>query len=186
LNFDLHAAAKTLPEVRFQDADSQSRTLADFKGKVVLLNIWATWCGPCRREMPTLDRLQGKLGGPEFEVLALSIDRGGPKVVRKFFTEINIQNLALYIDPSAKAGFALKVVGLPVTLLLDRQGQEIGRLVGPAEWDTPEMITFFRNIISKSKTTTKTEAHQALLKIAGARFLQDETFRSIATSGEHE
>jgi len=185
-NFDLHDTPKTLPEVRFQDADGKSRTFADFKGKIVLLNIWATWCGPCRREMPTLDRLQGKLGGPGFEVLALSIDRGGPKVVRKFFSEINIRNLALYIDPSAKAGHALKVVGLPVTLLLDHQGREIGRLVGPAEWDTPEMITFFRDIIAKYKTDAQTSARRPFLKIAKGGFLQDDAFRPISASGAHK
>lgn len=185
-NFDLHDAPKTLPVIRFQDGDGQSRTLADFKGKVVLLNIWATWCGPCRREMPTLDRLQGKLGGSNFEVLALSIDRGGPDVVRKFFTEIGIQNLALYIDPSAKAGHALKAVGLPVTLLLDRRGREIGRLVGPAEWDTPEMVSFFRNIIAKDKTTRKSRSHQPLRRIAGGRSVREESFRPIAAFKEHE
>ena len=185
-SFDLHDAPKTLPVIRFQDGDGQSRTLADFKGKVVLLNIWATWCGPCRREMPTLDRLQGKLGGSGFEVLALSIDRGGPGVVRKFFTEINIQNLTLYIDPSAKAGYALKVVGLPVTLLLDREGREIGRLVGPAEWDTPEMVSFFRNIIVKDKTTRKSRSHELLRRIASGRSLREESFRPIATLEEHD
>lgn len=149
---NLHGAPKALPVVRFQDGDGRPRTLADFTGKVVLLNIWATWCGPCRHEMPTLDRLQGRLGGPEFEVLALSIDRGGPDVVRKFFAEIGVQHLGLYIDPSAKAGHALKAIGLPVTLLLDREGQEIGRLIGPAEWDTAEMVAFFETIIAGRRT----------------------------------
>lgn len=144
----IHKQAKSLPEVRFKDGAERELTLADFLGKIVLLNVWATWCGPCRHEMPTLDRLQGKLGGEEFEVLALSIDKAGPGAVRKFFEEIGVEHLSLYIDESAKAAHALKAIGLPVTLLLNRKGQEIGRLIGPAEWDTPEMISLFESVIN--------------------------------------
>lgn len=133
--FIFHEAPKTVPDVSFQNEAGEATELSDFRGKVILLNIWATWCPPCRHEMPTLDRLQGKLGGPSFEVIALSIDKAGQKVVRKFFSEINVKNLSLYIDPSAEAGRALQVFGLPVTLLLNRNGQELGRLIGPAEWD---------------------------------------------------
>src|SRR3546814_2217971 len=105
---------------------------------MILLNIWATWCGPCREEMPTLDRLQARLGGPDFEVVALSIDRAGIAVVSEFYDEIRVQHLAEYIDESAKAAGQLNAVGLPTTLLIDREGQEIGRQVGPAEWDAHE------------------------------------------------
>ena len=111
----------------------------------MLLNIWATWCAPCRKEMPTLDRLQAKLGGPDFEVVALSMDRGGPDKVKKFFAEIGIEHLALNIDISGKAMFALGAPGLPMTLLVDRQGKEVGRLIGPAEWDSSEMVDFIRS-----------------------------------------
>jgi thiol-disulfide isomerase/thioredoxin len=142
--FAIHEAPKPVPEISFQDGDGQPRTLADFAGKVVLLNIWATWCLPCRTEMPTLDRLQAELGGPDFEVVALSVDRKGPDAVRKFFDEIGVKHLALNIDTSSRAMFALGAFGLPLTLLIDREGQEIGRLVGPAEWDSPEMVTFIR------------------------------------------
>lgn len=148
----LHKQPKTLPDVQFQDHEGQQLTLADFGGKVILLNIWATWCAPCRHEMPTLDRLQGKLGGQDFEVLALSIDKAGPEVVRKFFDEIKIEHLSLYIDESGKSAPALKAFGLPVTLLLDREGREIGRLIGPAVWDTPEMVELFENVIAERKT----------------------------------
>jgi len=144
----LHNKPKSLSEVKFQDGEGQQLTLADFRGKVVLLNVWATWCAPCRHEMPTLDRLQGQLGGKEFEVLALSIDQAGSHVVRKFFNEISVRHLSLYIDPSAKAARSLKAIGLPVTLLLNREGLEIGRLVGPAEWDTPEMVSLFESVIA--------------------------------------
>jgi thiol-disulfide isomerase/thioredoxin len=144
-NFAIHDTPQPVPEISFQDADGQPRTLADFSGKVVLLNIWATWCAPCRKEMPTLDRLQAELGGPDFEVVALSVDRKGPEAVRKFFDEIGIKHLVLNIDTSSKAMFTLGAFGLPLTLLIDRQGREVGRVNGPAEWDSPEMMAFIRD-----------------------------------------
>ncbi|RUX27865.1 TlpA family protein disulfide reductase [Mesorhizobium sp. M7A.F.Ca.US.011.01.1.1] len=147
-NFTVQATPQPLPEIQFQDGDGQPKTLADFSGKVVLLNIWATWCAPCRQEMPTLDRLQAKLGGPDFEVVALSMDRGGLDKVKKFFAEIGVERLALNIDTSGKAMFALGAPGLPMTLLIDSQGKEIGRLIGPAEWDSPDMIDFIRSHFS--------------------------------------
>ena len=147
-NFAMHESPKPIPDIRFEDGEGNEKTLADFRGKTVLLNVWATWCVPCREEMPTLDRLQAKLGGPNFEVVTLSMDRAGPDVVRKFFAEIGIENLALHIDPSSKAMFAIGVVGLPTTILFDEKGRELGRLVGPAEWDSPEMVEFIRSKIT--------------------------------------
>ncbi len=144
-NFAVHEAPVAVPEISFEDGYGQPKMLADFRGKVLLLNIWATWCTPCRKEMPTLDRLQAKVGGPDFEVVALSMDRTGPDIVKKFFAEIGVLHLALNIDTSAKAMFALGTVGLPTTLLIDRQGKEIGRLIGPAEWDAPDMVDFIRS-----------------------------------------
>jgi thiol-disulfide isomerase/thioredoxin len=144
----LHDTAVPVPDIAFVDETGAPRSLADFHGKVVLLNIWATWCVPCRTEMPTLDRLQGALGGPDFEVVALSIDRGGPQVVREFFDEIGIQHLAINIDASSRAAFVLGAVGLPATLLIDRDGTEGGRLIGPAEWDAPEMVALVKSVIS--------------------------------------
>ena len=126
------------------NSDNGETSLSAFKGKTVLMNLWATWCVPCREEMPTLDALQAKLGGPGFEVVPLSVDRAGPEVVRKFYAEIGIRNLGLYIDASMRASFDLAAVGLPTTLLIDGEGRELGRLVGPAEWDAPEMIDFLR------------------------------------------
>jgi thiol-disulfide isomerase/thioredoxin len=146
--FPLLDAPIPVPEITFTGNDGTLRTLADYRGTVVLLNIWATWCVPCRTEMPTLDRLQGALGGSGFEVVALSIDRGGPEVVKKFFGEIGIQHLNVDVDLSGQAAFSLAVIGLPATLLIDRNGMEIGRLVGPAEWDAPEIIAFLNSVIS--------------------------------------
>lgn len=140
---------KALPHVRFADGEGRDRTLADFKGKVVLLNVWATWCVPCRKELPALDRLQSALGSADFQVIALSVDRKGLDVVRKFYDEIGVKHLGTHLDSSGKAARELGAVGLPTTLLIDRAGREIGRLVGPAEWDTPEMIAFIRRHIDQ-------------------------------------
>lgn len=125
------SAPQPVSEVQFLGARPRSHTLADFRGKVVLLNIWATWCAPCREEMPALDRLQQTLGSPDFEVVALSIDSGGLDVVRRFYDEIGIRALAPYVDPSMRAGAALRIVGVPTTLLLDREGAERWRKTGP-------------------------------------------------------
>ncbi len=142
--FALHDEPTPVPGVRFQTADGAPLSLADFRGKLVLLNVWATWCAPCRKEMPTLDSLQTRLGSETFEVVALSIDRGGLGPVQKFYSEIGIGNLKIYLDPSDGVTRTLGLFGLPTTLLIDPQGQEIGRLVGPAEWDSPETIELIR------------------------------------------
>ncbi|TIO53554.1 MAG: TlpA family protein disulfide reductase [Mesorhizobium sp.] len=147
-NFAVLDTPAALPEIGFADAAGQPKTLSDYSSKVVLLNIWATWCAPCRKEMPTLDRLQAKLGGPDFEIVALSMDRKGPDAVKKFYAETGVTHLALNIDTSAKAMFTLGAVGLPMTLLIDRHGKEIGRLIGPAEWDAPDMVDFIRGRIA--------------------------------------
>ena len=126
---------ETLPEIKFQDADGQERTLADWRGKVVLLNLWATWCLPCRKEMPALDRLQSTLGSDQFQVVAISVDRTGLPGAKKFLEETKTPNLAVYADPTARLASTLRAAGLPATLLIDKEGREIGRLLGPAEWD---------------------------------------------------
>lgn len=146
-NFIIHEAPKTVASIQFDDAEGRSRSLNDFRGKIMLLNIWATWCSPCRKEMPTLDRLQASLGGDDFEVVALSIDRR-MDAVRKFYAEIGIRKLAMYLDSSAKATRQLGAVGLPTTLLIDREGREIARLIGPAEWDSPEIFAFIGCVIT--------------------------------------
>lgn len=121
--------------------------MADFKGKVVLLNIWATWCHPCREEMPALDKLQKDLGGDDFEVVAMNIDRGSPDKAKDFLKEVKAENLAFYRDPSGRLFTKLKAVGMPTTLLVNRDGEELGRLVGPAEWDSPEAVRLIQAAI---------------------------------------
>jgi thiol-disulfide isomerase/thioredoxin len=133
-----------LPEIKFQDGEGRERTLADWRGKVVLLNLWATWCLPCRKEMPALDRLQKELGSDRFEVVALSVDRKGLEASRKFLGDTKVERLALYVDPTARANTELRAVGLPATLLIDAQGHEIGRLLGPAEWDGEDALRLIR------------------------------------------
>jgi thiol-disulfide isomerase/thioredoxin len=150
-NFVLRDAPVSVPELQFTDSEGQPRTLADFRGRIVLLNLWATWCLPCRKEMPTLDRLQAALGGPDFEVVALAINRGGLKAVKKFYADFGIKHLAIHNDTSGKANFELATAGLPTTLLIDRQGQELGRLVGPAEWDASDMVAFLTSIIARKQ-----------------------------------
>lgn len=138
-----------LPQLRVLDAGGQPVELASFKGKFVLLNIWATWCPPCRQEMPSLDRLQGQLGGPDFHVMALSVDAGakGLELMKSFYASIGIKHLGIYQDAEAAAIFKLKAVGVPTTLLLDRQGREIGRMSGTAEWDAPRIVEALQALI---------------------------------------
>jgi thiol-disulfide isomerase/thioredoxin len=143
-NFVILEAPRMIPPISFEDGQGQKRSLADFKRKVVVLNIWATWCVPCRREMPALDQLQAELGGPEFDVVPLSIDRKGVEAINKFYSEIGIRNLPMYVDVSGKAIRELGAVGLPTTLILDRAGQEIARVVGPLEWDASVVVEFIR------------------------------------------
>jgi thiol-disulfide isomerase/thioredoxin len=129
---------EALPALAFQDATGRERSLADWRGKVVLLNLWATWCVPCRKEMPALDRLQAEMGSDRFEVVAVSVDRSGVQGARKFLDETKVGRLALYADPSARLAATLRAVGLPATLLIDAEGREVGRLLGPAEWEDSE------------------------------------------------
>lgn len=137
---------RPLPDVAFTDGEGRSLTMADFKGKVVLFNLWATWCGPCVKEMPSLDRLQGALGGERFQVVALSTDRGGGAAVAPFYAKLGIANLTTYLDPKSASMSPLGVRGLPTTLLIDPDGREAARLEGAVEWDSPEMLAFLRTM----------------------------------------
>jgi thiol-disulfide isomerase/thioredoxin len=141
---------KPVPELTFFDADRKEVTLADFRGKVVVLNRLAPGCAPCRREMPSLDRLQAKHGGEGLEVIALSLDRGDIAKVRAFFDELAISHLAVYQDPKGRAGRELAAPGLPTTVVIDRAGQEVGRLLGPAEWDSAEALAVIEQLIGSS------------------------------------
>jgi thiol-disulfide isomerase/thioredoxin len=143
-----------LPDLAFTDAAGKPTRLADRRGRTVLLNLWATWCVPCRKEMPTLDALQDKLGGPGFEVVAVNIDTRDPDKPKRFLQEIGVRKLAYYADPSAKVFQDLKEIGrafgMPTTLLVDPNGCEIGTIAGPADWASDDAVRLIEAALGKS------------------------------------
>lgn len=153
--FVVRAAPKDLADAQFKDADGKELSLKNWRGKIVLLNLWATWCAPCRHEMPGLDRLQGSLGGDSFEVVAVSIDRKGVDVAQAFLTEIDVKNLVTYIDKTAKIVRDVGAFGMPTSILINREGQEIGRLIGPAEWDSSEAVALINAAIAGTLLSAK-------------------------------
>ena len=140
--FQLAREPEKLSGLAFTNADGAPATLASFDGKVTLVNLWATWCGPCRKEMPALGRLQTMLGGDDFAVVPISIDTGDSERPAAFLKSVGVDNLPLYTDPSTEIFEELKTrslaLGLPVTLLLDGNGSRLGHMNGPAEWDSEE------------------------------------------------
>lgn len=142
---------RALADFAFEDEGGRKVRLDDFRGKVVLVNLWATWCAPCRKEMPSLDRLQMRLGGSDFAVLAISIERGGAPKVGAFYSETGVTALRIYIDDQGEASAAVRSAAIPTSVLIDPDGKEIGRLLGPAEWDSPAAIDFLRIRIAGSK-----------------------------------
>jgi thiol-disulfide isomerase/thioredoxin len=131
----------------FTDGTGAPRSLADWRGRVVLVNLWATWCAPCVEEMPALDRIAARLGGADFDVVAIAVDRQGDAVVRPFLEKLRLSRLALYLDPSNAVVRVLGAPGLPVSVVLDREGRELGRVLGAAEWDSPAFEALLRRAI---------------------------------------
>ena len=135
-----------LPNLAFKDAEGREHSLSEWRGRTVLLNLWATWCVPCRREMPALDALEGDLGGPHFQVVAVNIDTRDPQKPLAFLKEVGVTHLAYYSDRSAKVFQELKMAGkafgMPTTLIVDRSGCEIGEMAGPAAWSGADGVTF--------------------------------------------
>jgi thiol-disulfide isomerase/thioredoxin len=140
--FQAHATPRMMPALAFKGPDGQAKTLADFKGRTLLLNLWATWCAPCRKEMPGLDQLQAEMGGRDFEVVAINIDTRNLERPRAWLAEHNIARLAYYADPEAKVFQDLKrtgqAVGMPTTILIDAKGCNLGVLHGAAEWHSAD------------------------------------------------
>lgn len=134
-------------DLNFENAQGETVSLADFRGKAILLNVWATWCAPCRVEMPSLDRLQTAMGSSQFEVVPLSIDRTGLDAVRPFFAEIGIEKLDIYLDKPAAIMGSAGILGLPTTILIDDKGRELQRWVGPKEWDDAEAVAEIRGFL---------------------------------------
>jgi len=143
---------RPMPGLVFFDGTGRQRSLSEWHGQVVLLNLWASWCAPCRKEMPSLAALQRRFGSKDFEVVAISVDRGGAKVAQQFLDETQSRLLRLYIDPSAKSIETITALGLPATVLIDREGKEIGRLLGPADWTSPEAYRLINLAINESQT----------------------------------
>jgi thiol-disulfide isomerase/thioredoxin len=142
-----------IPDLSFQDASGKPLTLADWRGRTVLLNLWATWCVPCRKEMPTLDALEQKLGGPDFQVVAVNIDTRDPDKPKAFLKDIGVQKLNYYADASAKSFQELKAIGrafgMPTTVLVDPHGCEIGTIAGPAEWASGDAVKLIKAALGK-------------------------------------
>ncbi|MEO3432637.1 TlpA disulfide reductase family protein [Inquilinus sp. CAU 1745] len=144
---DGSALPRPAPDISFSDASGNSLTLDDFQGRYVLLNLWATWCAPCVEEMPSLDRLQAALGGERFEVVALSIDRGGMAEVEPFYSRVGVVNLSIYLDPTARAPIAFGAQGLPTTYLIDPEGRIVAAYPGAKEWDSRASIEEIRRYL---------------------------------------
>ena len=148
------ADPKPLPDLAFTGPDGKPMLLSALRGKTVLLNLWATWCAPCRKEMPALDKLQAELGGADFEVVAVTIDQRNLDRPKTFLQEIGVTRLAYYSDPSAKIFQQLRAVdralGMPTTLIIDPKGCELGYLAGPAEWASEDAVKLLRATLGRS------------------------------------
>lgn len=147
LNLVARGQAVDLPAFTFLDRDGNQLSLENFRGKVVALHFWATWCFPCREELPTVDALQGDLGGEDFTFVPLSVDRDGAELVSQYYADNGIENLPVYIDEGMDVARALLVNGIPYTILIDREGREIARVLGDRNWSTPDVKVFMQNII---------------------------------------
>jgi thiol-disulfide isomerase/thioredoxin len=148
------------PQVGFADLTGKAVRLDDFAGKLVLVNLWATWCAPCREEMPSLERLQTRLGD-KITILAISEDMGGGKAVEPFIAKLGLKEVKTYLDPKNAVGQAFKVDGLPTSFLIDRQGRVLGRVEGGAEWDSPKMLAVIEPLLAPDDIV-KTSFRQGL------------------------
>jgi thiol-disulfide isomerase/thioredoxin len=160
LGFSFFDQPRALPAFEFSDSGGRIRTLAGFRGRPILLNIWATWCVPCREEMPSLDRLQSLVGKSQLLVLPLSIDQQGAAIVSHFYQELGLKDLDIYLDPAANSSRMLNTIGIPTTLLIDRNGEEIGRKIGAEEWDSPEIVAQIRRRLGLPPAGQSGEAGQ--------------------------
>jgi thiol-disulfide isomerase/thioredoxin len=147
-NFSVSGPPKPVPAASFRTAGDATTDLGQFRGKVLLVNLWASWCIPCRVEMPALDKLAADLDGPDFQVLAVAEHDGRDKA-EAFLNEVGAHHIVLGVDDSMKSAYAWGAEGLPATLLIDREGREVGRVIGPADWNAPEVRAVIRDLIDK-------------------------------------
>lgn len=145
-----HEAPKTHPFVRFETIEGEKISLADYAGKVTVVNFWATWCGPCRKEMPMLSDLQTQLGGEHFDVVTIATGRNPPPAMKRFLDKIEVSNLPLHRDPSKAVADSLGVIGLPTTIIFDTEGREIARMQGDADWASESALAVIRALLPNS------------------------------------
>jgi thiol-disulfide isomerase/thioredoxin len=142
----LHETPVPVPDVVLLDAEDGEHRLADYAGKWVVLNFYATWCAPCRREMPSLDRLQAAM--PEIAVVPVATGRNAVEGLRRFFEETGVVNLPILRDPTSELAHGMAILGLPVTVILNPEAQEVARLIGDAEWDSPSAIAVLKALVA--------------------------------------
>lgn len=148
-DFEYAFPPRPAPQASFI-TNGENLFMSKFKGKVVLVNFWATWCAPCLKELPSLDALQGQFDGNEFEVIAIAADPKGPEVAQEFLDKLEIKNLNLYADPGLRVASSIGGANvLPVSILYGRDNMEIGRLVGEADWTAPEALALIENALKK-------------------------------------
>ena len=140
----------SVTDTAFTDPAGAEHTLAQFEGKHILLNFWATWCAPCRKEMPMLSELQAEFGGDDFEVVTIATGRNELAGIRRFLSEMEVDNLPIYLDPRQKLAREMGVLGLPITLVIDPEGNEIARMIGDAEWNGESAKAIIRALIDRS------------------------------------
>lgn len=135
----------------FEDADGNAVTLADWHGQTVLVNFWATWCAPCRAEMPSLNALQQELGGADFQVVTIATGRNPLPAIRKFFGEVGLTDLPILRDPNRALSRDMGVLGLPASVILNAEGEEVARMTGDADWHSADALAFLRAVIAMGK-----------------------------------
>ncbi len=143
-----HAEPKPVSDTPFTDPDGGIHNLTDYEGKYILVNFWATWCAPCRKEMPSLDRLQAELGGDNFEVVTIATGRNTLPGITRFFEKAEVTHLPILLDPKQKLARNMGVLGLPITVILNPEGRELARLRGDAEWDSNSALAIIKTLIT--------------------------------------
>ncbi|GAB4576947.1 MAG: hypothetical protein Tsb0019_03290 [Roseibium sp.] len=136
----LHQTPRPPADVEFRTPSGDTIGLDSFRGSYLLVNVWATWCEPCRKEMPALDQLARAVSGRNIKILPISIDVSGAAAVERFYKRMGLRDLDVYVDPSQGVMRSMDVIGIPTTIVIDPEGRELGRMIGPAQWDAPESI----------------------------------------------